>query len=66
MTIRVSTFCSGGSCVGVETTRWGVAVHNTATPRAAPLHFAHDEWADFIAGVKAGEFDAPAPEGSDG
>lgn len=34
-----------------------VMVRHSATPGAIPLTFSPDEWSQFIAGVKDGEFD---------
>lgn len=62
MTGRVSSHCSGGSCVRVTITRVAVHVRDTKRPHGPPLSFSHREWHDFIRGVKAGEFDIPTPE----
>ncbi len=59
---KTSSFCRQGSCVEVMVTEAGVLVKEgkeTGTP-PMPLVFTHDEWRDFIKGVKAGEFDLPA------
>ena len=52
---RVSSHCSAGNCVGVRSTPDGVEVVDTKD--GAALRFTADEWAAFVAGVKAGEFD---------
>lgn len=55
---RVSSFCSMGNCVEVGRTPEGsVAVRDRKDPERGPLVFTPEEWADFVAGVKAGEFD---------
>ncbi|WP_328303161.1 DUF397 domain-containing protein [Actinomycetospora sp. NBC_00405] len=55
--MRTSSFCSDGSCVGVAIGADGVRVVDTKTDGA--LSFTASEWAAFVAGVKAGEFDLP-------
>ena len=59
--VRISSFCSDGDCVGVAVTDDGVAVVDTKSPGTAPLCFSPSEWAAFVAGVKAGEFDTGGP-----
>ena len=56
---RTSSYCSGGGCVEVGRAPGGaVVVRDTKDPeRRAVLEFTGEEWADFVAGVKAGEFD---------
>lgn len=53
--VRTSSFCSEGSCVGVAIGADEVRVVDTKTDGA--LSFTAAEWAAFVAGVKAGEFD---------
>ncbi|MPZ64624.1 MAG: DUF397 domain-containing protein [Pseudonocardiaceae bacterium] len=55
---RTSSRCSKGTCVEVAPLPGGGAsVRDTKGPGRAPLVFDADEWADFVAGVKIGEFD---------
>jgi hypothetical protein len=55
---RTSRRCSKGTCVEVAPLPGGgAAVRDTKDPDRAPLVFDADEWADFVAGVKTGEFD---------
>jgi Domain of unknown function (DUF397) len=55
-----SSFCSGGHCVEVAPLSNGaVAVRDPRYPRQPSLLFTAEEWADFVRGVKAGEFDPP-------
>ena len=55
---RVSSFCSYGSCVEVGRTADGaVLVRDTKDRAQRALSFTDEEWAAFVAGVKAGEFD---------
>lgn len=60
---RRSSFCGSGSCVEVAPLENGrVALRDSKNP-VAPAHvFTHQEWADFVRGVRAGEFDFPAPQ----
>jgi Domain of unknown function (DUF397) len=55
---RVSSFCSYGSCVEVGRSDDGtVLVRDTKDGAQQALAFTGEEWAAFVAGVKAGEFD---------
>jgi hypothetical protein len=57
-----SSFSTGnGQCV--ETApheEEGIYVRNSRDPEGPVLHFTPQEWTAFLAGVKAGEFDAIA------
>jgi predicted ThiF/HesA family dinucleotide-utilizing enzyme len=55
--IRVSSHCTDGSCVGVGIDQDEVRVVDTKSDDGPALRFTLDEWAAFVAGVKAGEFD---------
>lgn len=48
-----SSFCEASGCVWVATDGLGVHV----SEGKETLTFTREEWADFLAGVKAGEFD---------
>ena len=55
---RVSSFCSFGNCVEVGRYPEGaVLVRDTKDRAQEALAFTDEEWAAFVAGVKAGEFD---------
>jgi Domain of unknown function (DUF397) len=56
---KISTFCNFGDCVEVGLMPGGsVSVRDTKDPeRSRSLVFTSDEWAAFVKGVKAGEFD---------
>jgi hypothetical protein len=55
---RVSSFCSYGDCVEVGRADDGaVLVRDTKDRAQQALAFTDEEWAAFVAGVKAGEFD---------
>jgi hypothetical protein len=47
----------GNNCVEVATTPDTVAVRDSKDPDGPRLSFTPSEWAAFLAGVKAGEFD---------
>ena len=55
---RVSSSCSFGNCVEVGRTADGaVLIRDTKDRAQQALAFTDEEWAAFVAGVKAGEFD---------
>jgi hypothetical protein len=56
---RTSSFCSLGDCVEVGQRPGGpVVVRDTKdAERGVSLEFTTEEWAAFVLGVKAGEFD---------
>ncbi|MDQ3762203.1 MAG: DUF397 domain-containing protein [Actinomycetota bacterium] len=55
---RTSSWCSTGGCVEVAPLPDGGAiVRDTKDRTRKPLMFDRQEWADFISGVKNGEFD---------
>jgi hypothetical protein len=55
---RTSSRCSSGGCVEVAPLPDGGAiVRDTKDRTREPLMFDKQEWADFISGVKNGEFD---------
>ncbi len=57
---HTSRACDGGACVGVARRGDVVIMGNTNNP-AAPVHeFSTEEWRDFLAGVKLGDFDGIA------
>ena len=51
-----SSFCTRGECVEVAAPQGRVLVRAT-NDTATSLSFTDDEWASFVRGVKAGEFD---------
>ena len=55
---QVSSYCSYGNCVEVGRSADGVVLVRDTKDRAQQaLVFTDEEWAAFVAGVKAGEFD---------
>jgi uncharacterized protein YeaC (DUF1315 family) len=55
---RTSSYCNFGNCVEVGRTPDGaVVVRDTKNRAQQALSFTDEEWAAFVAGVKAGDFD---------
>jgi Domain of unknown function (DUF397) len=55
---RRSTFCGGGTCVEVAPLPDGqIAVRDSKNLNGRQHTFTQAEWAAFVQGVKAGEFD---------
>jgi hypothetical protein len=53
-----STYCGSNACVEVQRTPDGGALmRDSKNPDVEPLVYTAEEWAAFILGVKAGEFD---------
>jgi hypothetical protein len=52
-----SSFCRVGTCVEVALGAEGVASIRDSKRPGRQLSFSSAEWADFVRGVKAGEFD---------
>lgn len=61
---RTANRCSAGGCVTVAYQDGNILVADTKNADGPPLVFTRAEWADFIAGVEAGDFD-PATLGGD-
>lgn len=57
--VKSSLSFSNGNCVEVADLGGGsIGVRDSKNPQAPHLVFGRDEWAAFIGGAKAGEFDA--------
>jgi hypothetical protein len=55
-----SRACSNSACVQVAHLPGGLVAVRDSKDTAKPAHvFDSDEWAAFVSGVKAGEFDLP-------
>lgn len=53
-----SSFCGSGACVEVAQAADGHRlVRDSKNPDVPPLRFTGEEWASFLDGAKAGEFD---------
>jgi hypothetical protein len=57
---QVSSKCDSGQCVGVARRGESILITNTSGPRGPVSEFSIDEWRQFIAGVKLGDFDGIA------
>jgi hypothetical protein len=57
---RKSSFCDSSQCAEVEIRGQHVMIRRS-DGQSAVLTFSPDEWAAFVAGVKAGEFDVDQP-----
>lgn len=60
---RRSSRCAASSCVEVATDAEAVRVRDSKDPQRTPMEFTHDEWRDFLVGVRLGEFDLPEQGG---
>lgn len=56
----ISRTCDSGACVGVARRGERVLIGNTNDPDAPVNEFTVDEWRQFLAGVKLGDFDGIA------
>jgi hypothetical protein len=54
---RVSRTCDSGACVGVARRGEAVLIANTNDPDGSVINFTTEEWRQFLAGVKLGDFD---------
>lgn len=54
---RRSSFCTDASCVEVSKSSGELHLRNSTHPDASAIRFSAEEFRDFVAGVKAGEFD---------
>lgn len=54
----VSSFSGGGACVAVARLASGEFAVRHSRIETTPIVFTREEWVAFVAGVKAGEFDA--------
>jgi hypothetical protein len=57
---RVARRCDGGACVRVARRGDSVLIGNTNKPEGPINEFTVDEWSQFLAGAKLGDFDGIA------
>lgn len=57
---RVARLCDGGACVRVARRGDSVFIGNTNKPEGPISEFTTDEWHQFLAGAKLGDFDGIA------
>jgi len=56
----VSRTCESGACIGVARRGQSVLIRNTNSPEGLVSEFTTDEWRQFLAGAKLGDFDGIA------
>ena len=54
---RRSRYCESAECVEVAATAGYISMRDSKDPDRRVLRFTAGEWAAFVAGVRAGEFD---------
>ena len=54
---RRSSFCDTSACVEVALRGPDILVRQSFDTKYKRLYFTHEEWAQFLAGVKNGDFD---------
>jgi hypothetical protein len=59
---QVSRSCDGGACIGVTRSGDSVLIGNTRRPEGPVGEFTTDEWRQFLAGAKRGDFDGIAQD----
>jgi hypothetical protein len=57
---RVASLCDGGACVRVARRGDSILIGNTNDPEGPVGEFTTDEWRQFLAGAKMGDFDGIA------
>ncbi len=57
---RVARLCDGGACVRVARRGDSILIGNTNDPEGPVGEFTTDEWRQFLAGAKMGDFDGIA------
>jgi len=60
---RKSTLSGSNGCIEVAFVGGHVAIRHSKDPSGPVLTFSPTEWEAFLAGVRRGEFDAPAGHG---
>jgi len=54
---RTSKSCAGSNCVEVGAVEDSIAVRDSKNPAGPVLMYSLQEWRDFLAGAKNGDFD---------
>jgi Domain of unknown function (DUF397) len=57
---HVSRTCESGACIRVARLGESVLIGNTSDPEGSVSEFTTEEWRQFLAGVKLGDFDGIA------
>ena len=53
---RTSKSCAGGNCVQVAAIDGSIAIRDSKDPHGPVLMYSAEEWRDFLAGAKGGDF----------
>jgi hypothetical protein len=56
----ISSTCEGGQCIKVARVGESVVIASTNDPEGYVSEFSTDEWRQFVAGIKLGDFDGIA------
>lgn len=57
LTWRTALNCNGGTCVQVASTEDRILLGNSRQPGGPVLSYTPEEWYEFVAGIKKGDFD---------
>jgi predicted secreted Zn-dependent protease len=57
LTWRTALSCDGGECVQVATDQHLILIGNSRQPGGPVLEYTPEEWHEFVAGIKKGDFD---------
>lgn len=57
LTWRTARRCDTGACVEIGTAGESIMVRSSADPDGVRISLSRDEWQEFVAGVKDGDFD---------
>jgi predicted secreted Zn-dependent protease len=57
---RVARTCEGGACVAVARNGDAILIRRSTDPGTPVIRYTADEWREFLAGVKLGDFDGIA------
>jgi hypothetical protein len=57
LTWRTALSCDGGACVQVAADQQTILIGSSRQPGGPVLNFDPNEWHEFVAGIKKGDFD---------
>ena len=55
---RTSKSCAGGNCIQVAAINGSIALRDSKDPNGPVLMYSTEEWQEFLAGAKNGDFDS--------
>jgi predicted secreted Zn-dependent protease len=58
---RTPLTCNGGACIKVAASGQAILIADSKQPEGPILSYSHDEWQQFVAGIKNGDFDDLVP-----